>query len=171
MQIKKRLNHKLGFTLIELILVVGIIGMLATAGIAILNPFEQFKKATDSRIKSDLTQVQRGLEVYYQDKGQYPLHSASTYRIVDSSLGTINWGSPWGTYMSLLPKDPDTSHTYVYYSNGQSYYLYANLTRGVKDSQVCNNGNACSSMSGNGISATACGATCNFAVSSPDKNP
>lgn len=167
MYIRERLNLSSGFTLIELIIVIGIIAMIATATMAVLNPFEQFKKATDSRIKSDLAQIQKGLEVYYQDKQKYPASSA-TYRIVDASLGTINWGSNWGSYMNSVPKDPNTSHTYIYYSpNGQTYYLYANLNRGVKDSQVCNNGNACTNVP----SGVSCGGTCNFGVSSPNVSP
>lgn len=159
-----------GFTLIELIIVTAIVALIATASMAVLNPFSQFQKARDARVKSDLTQVQKALESYYQDKGSYPL-STPGYNIL-SGVTTISWGSSWQPYMNSLPKDPTSGHTYVYYSpNGQSYYIYANLGRGAADLNSCNNGNACASLSGNGISSAACGGICNFGVSSPDVSP
>ena len=84
-------NNSRGFTLIELIVVIGIIALVATATIAVLNPFGQFQKARDARIKSDLSQLQKALETYYQDKGGYP-SSTSEYKILDGTT-TINWGS------------------------------------------------------------------------------
>lgn len=159
-----------GFTLIELIIVIAIVALIATASMAVLNPFSQFQKARDARIKSDLAQIQKALESFYQDNGSYPLSTAS-YNIL-SGVTTITWGSSWQPYMNSLPKDPTSGHTYIYYSsNGQSYYIYANLGRGAADPNSCNSGNACTSLSGNGISPVACGGTCNFGVSSPNVSP
>jgi type II secretion system protein G len=159
-----------GFTLIELITVIAILSILAVGTLAILNPFEQFKKASDSRIKSDLAQIQKALESYYEDKGSYPTNSAG-YNIVDASLGTIAWGSGWGAYMNVVPKDPTSIHNYIYYRpNGQTYYLYANLVRGNKDPQVCkSDGTACANVP-SGVTCGA-GSICNFGVSSPNTNP
>lgn len=163
-------NKTNGFTLIELIVVTAIIALIATAAIVTLNPFSQFQKARDSRIKSDLSQIQKALEAYYQDKGSYP--NSGSYKMLNSSGTTIDWGSSWQPYMNVLPKDPTLGNTYVYYSSGgQIYYIYANLGRGAADPQACNSGNACTSLSGNGIPATACGGTCNFGVSSPNVSP
>lgn len=162
-----KIKNSTGFTLIELIVVIGIIAIMATATMAVLNPFSQFQKARDSRIKSDLSQIQKALETYYQDKSSYP--TTSGYKIFDSLV--INWGSSWQPYMNVVPRDPTLSHNYVYYSlNGQTYYLYANLVRGVVDPQVCQNLNAngeCSSVP----AANLCGAKCNFGVSSPNVTP
>ena len=78
--------------------------------------------------------------------------------------------------MNLVPKDPNSSHRYVYYapSDGQSYYIYANLERGSRDPQTCGgNGSACSSLSTNNIPSSACGSgvLCNYGVSSPNVTP
>jgi len=164
-------NNSRGFTLIELIVVIGIIALVATATIAVLNPFGQFQKARDARIKSDLSQLQKALETYYQDKGGYP-SSTSEYKILDGTT-TINWGSSWQPYMNVVPSDPTAINKYIYYvtSDRQAYYIYANLNKGAADPQACNGGNACISLSANGIPETACGATCNFGVSSPNVSP
>lgn len=142
----------------------------------ILDPLAQFQKANDTKKKSDFSQIQKALEAYYQDFGKYPLSStaAPLYRITvpgSPTSVTINWGSPWRPYMNLLPKDPTISKNYVYYSSGQSYWLYASLDRGSKDPQACAGGQ-CSAPLGSGIDMTsACGGVCNFGVSSPNVSP
>ena len=173
-------SKKNGFTLIELIVVIGILAILASMLLFILNPVEQFQKANDARRKSDLYQIQKSLEQYYQDHGDYPAVSGTTgsnaYEIVNfQNNQAIPWGSSWQPYMNLLPKDPSyPSKTYVYYSSkdGQTYWLYASLDV-TSDPQICTSGGSgiCKSLSNNGIASNACGGICNFAVSSPNANP
>ena len=169
-----RALHERGLTLIELLIVIAIIGVLGGALLTIVNPIEQVSKSNDARRKADLAQVQRALELYYNDRGTYPPSSA-TYRIQVGTT-TYNWGSAWSPYISGLPRDPSSSQSYVYYSppssSGQTYYIYASLQRGARDQQSCNNGNACTSLSTAGFPpATACGGTCNFGVTSPNVSP
>ena len=163
----EKIFNKKGFTLIELIVAIGILGILAIAAIIALDPFAQLQKTDDARRKSDLAQVQRALESYYQDNNKYPVVTTVPYQ------PGIAWGNSWQPYMNILPKDPSSSKSYVYYSNGQSYYIYASLDRGSKDPKACNGGNACDSISVNQIPTTACGGgkVCNYGVSSPDVSP
>lgn len=171
------MKNNRGFTLLELIIVAAIIALIATATIAVLNPFGQFQKARDTRVKSDLSQLQKALESYYQDNNRYPANATQcTYGISGNngdSNDCIEWGRPWQPYMNVVPQDPTTANRYVYFvaSNRQAYYIYANLGRGATDPNSCNSGAACSSLAGNGISSTACGATCNFGVTSPNVRP
>lgn len=159
-----------GFTLIELILVAGIFGLIASGMIAVMNPAEQFRKANDSRRKSDLATIQRALEAYYQDNGSYP-NNSSNYRIRSGST-TIEYGSSWQPYINVLPKDPLVSQNYVYQSrnNGQSYVMYAALERS-SDPESCNNGSVCANMNTYSIPANSCGNTCNYGVTSSDLRP
>lgn len=173
---KLKLNIK-GFTLVELILVVGIIAILFTVAFMVLNPLGQFQKANDSKRKSDLAQIQRALESYYQDNERYPRTTGAPSYCLQHIVSPWSYycgNSNWSPYMNLVPKDPKSSNRYVYYvsSDGQSYYIYANLERGMKDPQVCNaDGSGCDSLTTNSISATACGGTCNYGVSSPNVSP
>jgi type II secretion system protein G len=172
-----------GFTLIELIVAIGILGILAVAAIIALDPFAQLQKGNDVRRKSDLAQVQRALETFYQDYGFYPTGNEQTQYLMTymnktknpPESVTLQWNSAWQPYMNVLPKDPSSSREYVYYSTGQSYYIYASLDRASNDPKACNRGNACLSISTNGILSTACGsgasAVCNYGVSSPDVTP
>ena len=143
----------------------------------VINPLAQIQKAQDSKRKSDLSQIQKALETYYNDFGQYPGADTSTsnYRIKADATTTLDWGSTQWQYMGTLPKDPSTSKNYIYYSpsGGQSHYLYASLDRSG-DAQACNGGAACANVPAPpGSPAASCGsgATCNYGISSPNVSP
>lgn len=147
-----------GFTLVELLLVVGILGLIAAGLLMTMNPIEQIQKARDVQRKNDLAQIQRALEAYYNDNISYPANTVD----FKMSLTLWNWGSSWSPYMRTVPKDPISSQKYAYRQqlSGQGYELYARLERGTKDPQTCTGG-VCGP-------ANACGASlnCNFGVSS-----
>lgn len=177
-----------GFTLIELLVTIAVIGVMAAAGIGLLNPVAQLQKAADARRKTDLAQIQRVLEQFYQDNnGRYPCNPdggtackspTGDYRILGLDGNAVDWGFQWGRYISVLPKDPGSSKKYVYVAanDGQSYYLYASLDQGGKDLQACNvNGTACSGAVSSGAHCCTdktdnCG-VCNYGVSSPNVSP
>ena len=165
--------YKRGFTLIELITVISVISVLAVVLIVLVNPLGQFQKTWDGERKSDLFQIQKSLEAYYADHGSYP---SSAGNIINDANGAHNFGSSGWSYMDVIPNDPSApTKKYVYYSpaDGQSYGLYASLDRGNQDSQVCNSGNACTTLFnaiGNNAN-TACGGVCNYGVSSPNASP
>ncbi|OGH11411.1 MAG: hypothetical protein A3B38_01115 [Candidatus Levybacteria bacterium RIFCSPLOWO2_01_FULL_36_13] len=161
-----------GFTLIELLIVVGILGILSAAILATLDPFSQFQKGNDSRRKSDLSQIQKAIETYYQDKGSYPGSSGSPnycLREFASPFTTYCGDSSFTPYMNVVPKDSNSANRYVYYasSDGQSYWIYASLDRGGKDPQACNLGNQCANVP----SGASCGGTCNYGVASTNAQP
>ena len=94
-------------------MVIGIIGVLASAFVIMIDPLAQSKKARDSQRKSDLRQIQTGLELYRADQGAYP-----------GSLGnTLVVGTT--TYMRTVPKDPTTGYGYVYVPSGGGYTISA----------------------------------------------
>jgi general secretion pathway protein G len=144
--------NQLGFTLVELLIVIALIAILATGVLALINPVGEMQKALDAKRKSDLAQLQRTLELYYHDYGQYP--------------ATLSFGSSWQPYSPKLPNDPDPSKNYAYKSSGQTYYMYASLDRGATDKQACNAGAVCINASG-----LNCGKVCNYGVSSPNVTP
>ena len=146
---------------------------MATGLIIAVNPVAQIQKALDAKRKSDLSQIQKALETYYQDIGEYP-PSTSDNKIRGLDNNAVAWGSSWQPYMSILPKDPSSSKNYVYFNSstgGQTYYIYASLDRGGNDPQACfPSGNSCSSAVTNNVT-TACGGNCNYGASSPNVSP
>ncbi len=142
-----------------------------------IRPFGLLQQ-NDATRKSDLANLQNVLNLYYKNTGAYPLSTAKgtskPYRIqgfkVDHEV--VDWGEEWQPYLPLLPKDPDSKKQYVYFAspNGQTYWLYASLDIG-NDKYACNQGKACQSISGNGITPLACGGVCNYGVSSRNVSP
>ena len=61
-----------GFTLIELLVVIGILGILAAALVATIDPFEQLKKADDSKIKNLAVEFQTANVRYYTTHSKFP---------------------------------------------------------------------------------------------------
>ena len=119
-----------GFTLIELIVVIAILGILSTIGLTSFRTSQI--KSRDAKRKSDLEQVQRALEMYMNDVGHYPNSTA-----IGGTIGSFSWGVEFkdakGTiYMKELPKDPTGNTEYCYKSVvaptvATSYQLYAKL--------------------------------------------
>jgi type II secretion system protein G len=176
-----RANKQKGFTLIEMIVVIGILGVLSALLFTIVNPIGQFRKANDTRRKSDLAQLQRALEQYYQDHGQYPKYStvAPLYEVVDFSnvnmnpLPGIAWGNPWQPYMNFLPKDPTNGRNYLYVTDAtfQTYWIYTSLEQGAADPQTCNRGFVCNNVPTNAYCGSDASAICNYGVSSSNTSP
>lgn len=59
-----------GFATLEIIMVVVIIGILAT--IAVPNFSNVTEKANTAKIQSDLTTIDTAIQMYYMEKGTYP---------------------------------------------------------------------------------------------------
>ncbi len=64
------MNTKKGFTIIELLVVISIIGTMSSIVLSVLNNAQA--KARDSKRVQMLTEIQKALELYYDDHGQYP---------------------------------------------------------------------------------------------------
>ena len=86
-----------GFTLIELLVVIAIIGLLSTLAVVALNNARQ--KSRDAKRVSDIKQIQTALELYYNDANAYPATLAF-------GTGSIAYGDPAVTYMSIVPSNP-----------------------------------------------------------------
>jgi general secretion pathway protein G len=63
-------NNQSGFTLIELIVVVTIIGILA--GIAMVNVRNAQRKAQETALRGDLFELRKAIDNFYADKQRYP---------------------------------------------------------------------------------------------------
>ncbi|HUY69746.1 MAG TPA: prepilin-type N-terminal cleavage/methylation domain-containing protein [Candidatus Tyrphobacter sp.] len=126
-----------GFTLIEMIIVIAIIGILA--GLVLRETFVFQSSARDTRRIGDLKNTQNFLELYFNACGHYPgitdTNSPCSGGAVTSWEGSA--GSLASELMSanvisgssVLPNDPLTSQNYTYAvsSNGLSYMLGAQL--------------------------------------------
>jgi len=118
-------NNK-GFTLMELLIVVAIIGLLASMILVGLSSFRS--RGRDARRVADVKQVQNGLEIYYASQSKYPSVSYSSALDSWNNLTTAITGASIG--ISQIPQDPlGEEHSYGYASdpddgsNPQSYII------------------------------------------------
>lgn len=139
------MNQRKGFTLIEMLIVIAIIGILASILLVGLGTFRG--RGRDARRISDLRQVQNALELYFNQTGAYPL--------------TMDWASLRTTLVggnigvSTIANDPTAARSYGYCSDGTKYVLEAVLEDAanptLKDQE-----NTAFSCAPNAIPATAC---------------
>ncbi len=108
---------KKGFTLVEILIVVSIIGLLASIVLVGLGSFRS--RGRDARRIADLGQTQNALELYYSKFGSYPSVQWDQLErtLVEAEIGV--------TGISDDPSSP--SRRYLYGSNGGNYVLGARL--------------------------------------------
>jgi general secretion pathway protein G len=96
-------NRSSGFTLMELLIVITIIGLLMAASVT--NWFAQLQKSFDSKRKADLYKIKNAFNEYYNDFGSYP---GTT--ILNSCGGSVlsNQG------LRSIPCDPESKKPYIY---------------------------------------------------------
>jgi general secretion pathway protein G len=112
-----RLRNRAGFTLIEIMVVIVILGLLAALVVPKLIGRTEEAKKTQTRVQ--IKSLQQALELFKLDNGFYP----STDQGLDALVrmpegGRIPKNYRKGGYIDRTPKDP-WGNPYVYVSPGQ----------------------------------------------------
>lgn len=139
----EKMKRNKGFTLIELMVVIVIIGILA--GLTLTGFAGARKVARDGKRKADLEQIRSALEIYRSDRGGYPL------RVNELSGWEISNDGDWlenlpADYLAQPPVDPlnNTNYNYRYAlcfgsvtaTSMPNYKLYARMESGG-NTQLC----------------------------------
>ena len=109
---KQLLKKEGGFTLLELLIVIVIIGILAV--LILPNLASGPARARDAQRKSDLRNIKTALETYYNDNNSYPTAGGvSCVPNASACLGTVleSGSTP---YMKTVPNDPKAGQNYTY---------------------------------------------------------
>ena len=129
---RKRLRRaaQAGFTLIEMLVVITIIGLImALVAPRVLNYLSESKvKATKIQIAS----FESALDLYYLDAGQYPSSSQGLEALVQRPSDSGAWNGPY-LKGGVVPEDP-WGHSYVYRSPGE-HGTYDIISYGVDGQQ------------------------------------
>ncbi|MFA6391719.1 MAG: prepilin-type N-terminal cleavage/methylation domain-containing protein [Patescibacteria group bacterium] len=151
-------NNK-GFTLLELLVVVAIIGLISS--IAFVAMQNARAEARDAKRLADVHAIRNALELYYHDNGSYPdpwCIGLTSVAGCNSFVEPNSWiPSLIPKYMQTLPNDPlnttndETNEHYLYFytrwavdeNAPQQYYLiYRRETKGqVRECPVLWGGN------------------------------
>jgi general secretion pathway protein G len=112
---RRRAYRQAGFTLVEMLVVITIIGLImALVGPRVLNYL------SDSRVKTAKIQIQSfasALDLFYLDAGRYPSNAEGLTALVRPASGVTAWNGPY-LKGGAVPTDP-WGNPYVYRQPGE----------------------------------------------------
>lgn len=112
---------KKAFTLLEILVVVGIIAVLVSLGFSSYSTAQ--KKVRDTKRKSDLKEIQEALEQYYTICNfEYPNSVSSDSVCINGQIGESIF-CKLTAIMSSVPKDPKSGISYCYQKTVNGYVL------------------------------------------------
>ena len=103
-----------GFTLLELLVVVVILGLLA--GYVAPRYFSQIGKSEVQVAKTQIDSFEKALDLYRIDVSSYPSTEQGLQALVEKPTGATNWSGPY--LKKTVPLDP-WGHPYVYRAPGE----------------------------------------------------
>ena len=112
---QSNITRQRGFSLIEIMVVVVILGILAA--LVVPKIMNRPDEARAVKAKQDVLAIQNALDLYKLDNGTYPTTDQGLQALVEKPTS-----SPipqnWQAYLKALPKDP-WGHDYLYLNPGQ----------------------------------------------------
>jgi len=117
----RRFRGQDGFTLIEIMVVILIIGLLALMVVPRLRGVADRAKRT--KAQADIQELKQALDRYYLDNGSYPTTDQGLQSLVSPPTGgRLPSNYEQGGYIEKLPNDP-WGNQYFYQSDGSTYAL------------------------------------------------
>lgn len=118
-----RERRNAGFTLVEILVVVFIIGLLAT--IVGVNVMGRTDEARRTKAMADLKEIEQALHLYKLDNGFYPTTEQGIAALIQrppTGPQPRRWNPEGYLNKTRLPEDP-WGNPYVYLSDGQNFVL------------------------------------------------
>lgn len=111
-----RIRKGRGFTLLELLVVLVILGLLAgLVGPKVMDYLGTSKSKTG---KLQIEQFSQSLELFKLETGRYPSSQEGLTALIEAPAGVTGWNGPYIKGAKVVPKDP-WGNDYHYTSPGQ----------------------------------------------------
>lgn len=155
MLLKQMKNKKGGFTLIEILVVIGIVAILAAIVLIAINPARQFAQANDTQRRSNVNAILNAIGQYISDnKGTVPDSGdmSTTAKEIKSGSGGVDLCADLvPKYLPSLPVDPDNGSA-VTEANCGSYSTGYSISKATSTDRITVS--ATSQVDGSTISVT-----------------
>jgi general secretion pathway protein G len=127
----KNTMRQAGFTLVEIMVVVIIIGLLA--GIVVPNIMDNLDRANVQKARADFSSIQTALKLYRIDNFNYPTTEQGLEALVTkTSIAPIPRNFKANGYLDSLSKDPwGNDYQYMSPADGREYDIYSLGADGV----------------------------------------
>ncbi len=127
-----RFHDQRGFTLIEVLVVIGILSVLLLITLVAINPSRQFASANNTQRNSDVNAILNAINQYASDnKGQLPAGISTTNQEI-ASTGADLCDLLVTDYIAALPSDPLTGSAVTEAgcaaAYGTGYYVVSSAT-------------------------------------------
>jgi len=84
------MNRSKAFTLVELLIVIGLLGAIALIVISAINPIEQSNRARDTRFKADGSQLISALDRYFVSHDEFPWTTLTPATTTEMAYGFVS---------------------------------------------------------------------------------
>jgi general secretion pathway protein G len=107
-----------GFTLLEIMLVIVIIGIVAATAISIIDPGGATRDARRTQAQVQIGQLATAVQRFYMDTGRMP----ANLEALRTNPGVNNWRGPYATRINQDPWGED----YIFTSSGSTFEIRSN---------------------------------------------